>query len=116
MKNTVLIVLAEQKGNCDIWGNLRDKPLQIVEERHGDNFINIFIYEYEYHFYYGYQLRIGTMIRQKLANMKDKNYSSSDIARIHASAEINALCDSNKNVKKLFVDFIKIRYNQSELF
>jgi hypothetical protein len=116
MKDTVLIIPIERKEDCDIWGNLRNNPARIIEERHGDNFINLFIYEYEHHFYYGYQLKVGTMIRQKLANVKDKNYPGSDIARVYASAEIKTLCDTNKNVRKLFEDFTKIRYNQPELF
>jgi hypothetical protein len=112
----LITVPAERKENCDAWGNLRGKSVRIIEERRGDNFINIFIYEYEHYFYYGYQLKVGTMIKQKLANIKDKNYSGSDIALAYANAEIKALCDTNKNVRKLFVGFTKIRYNQPELF
>jgi hypothetical protein len=116
MKDIFLTLPIGRQEYCDVWGNLRNNPIQIIEEHHGDNFIKIFIYEYEHHFYYGYQLKVGTMIRQKLANVKDENYTSIDNIARAASAKIKTLCDTNKNVRKLFEDFTKIRYNQPELF
>jgi hypothetical protein len=59
---------------------------------------------------------MGTMIRERAANIRSEVFGTADAARTAASREIEALCGTNKNVKKLFVDFGKIRYNQGMLF
>lgn len=113
---TVFIVPVAKNESCDIWGNLRIDPVRIIEERHGEDHIKISIYRYADTFIYGYELKVGSMIRQKLANIEDTGYKNSEVAGIYAGREIETLCNTNKNVKKLFTDFIKIRYNQPELF
>ena len=101
---------------CDAWGNIRGEPAGSTEERHGDYYVKIFIYGVDGRFYYGYQIKIGTMIRQKTANIKDRSFSTAELARSSASVEIERVCGTNKNVNKLFADFIRIRYNQGSLF
>jgi len=102
--------------SCDTWGNIQGEPLCTVEERHGNCFVRIFIFCVNGRFYYGYQINIGTMVKQKTANINDHSFSSADFARSAASIEIERICNTNKNVKKIFADFIKIRYNQRSLF
>ena len=114
---SISMVPAEPPNNaCDAWGNIRTEPAGGTEERHGDYYVKIFIYSVEGKFFYGYQLKIGTMIRQKAANIKDRSFSTAELARSACSIEIERVCNSNKNVKKLFADFIRIRYNQGSLF
>jgi hypothetical protein len=112
----LIIPPAGETEECDRWGNLRGEPYQLIDERHGDFFIRIMIYRRGEAFYYGYQLRVGTMIRQRAANMGGEAYRTPAMARMAASIEIEALCGTNKNVKKLFTDFTRIRYNQGSLF
>ena len=111
-----LIPAAPPNGQCDAWGNIRGEPAGTTEERHGDYYVKILIHCVEGVFYYGYQIKIGTMIRQKAANIKDRSFSTAELARSSASMEIERVCNTNKNVKKLFADFIRIRYNQGTLF
>jgi hypothetical protein len=101
---------------CDAWGNIRGEPSVVVEERHGDYYIKILVYCVDGLFYYSFQLKIGTMIRQKVANISDQAFKSPDAARSSASVEIERLCNTNKNTKKYFAEFIRIRYNQGSLF
>ncbi|GHV90431.1 hypothetical protein AGMMS50268_09340 [Spirochaetia bacterium] len=101
---------------CDVWGNIRLEPSYIVEERHGDYFCNILVYCVDGLFYYGFQLKIGTTIRQAAANINGRAFTSSNAARSAASIEIEAECNKNKNTKKFFAEFTIIRYNQGSLF
>jgi hypothetical protein len=101
---------------CDAWGNIREKPSSTVDEHHGDNFIRVLFYNRDTVYYYGFQVKMGTMFRERSANIHDEAFGSADAARAAANREIEALCGTNKNVKKLFVDFGKIRYNQGMLF
>jgi hypothetical protein len=101
---------------CDVWGNIRGEPFCVVDERHGDFFCRILIFCVDGLFYYGFQLKIGTTVRQATANINGRVFKSSDAARSAASIEIEAECNKNKNTKKFFAEFIKIRYNQGSLF
>jgi hypothetical protein len=101
---------------CDVWGNIRGEPFCVVEERHGDFFCRILIFCVDGLFYYGFQLKIGTTIRQAAANINGRSFKSSEAARTAASIEIEAECNKNKNTKKFFADFTRIRYNQGSLF
>jgi hypothetical protein len=56
------------------------------------------------------------MICQKTANTAGEVFGAVETARTAASAEIERLCGTNKNVKKLFADFTRIRYSQRGLF
>jgi len=116
IRNISLIPLAPPNALCDMWGNIKTEPLCTVEERHGDMFARIFVYRAGDRFYYGYQISIGTIVRQKTANLQDRSFSSVDFARSAASIDIERVCNTNKNAKKIFADFIKIRYKQGSLF
>jgi hypothetical protein len=101
----------------DRWGNYRGDPKRIIEERHGDDFIRISIYwAADGVFRYGFQVKVGTMIRQKAANAAGDAFSTVELARMAASVEIEGLCGTNKNVKRAFADFTQIRYSQRGLF
>lgn len=101
---------------CDAWGNIRLDPTCMVEERHGDYFCRILVYCVDGLFYYGFQLRIGTTIRQTVASINGQAFKTSELARSAASIEIERECNKNKNTKKFFAEFIKIRYSQGSLF
>lgn len=101
---------------CDAWGNLRIPPVKTIEEIHGDNFLKLFIYELDGLFYYGFQLKLGGVIRQKTANIKDVAHKTREAARITGCREIQAIGTANRSVKKVFADFSKIRYDEPELF
>ena len=116
LSNVYLIPSAPPGESCDTWGNIQGEPLCTVEERHGNGFVRIFIFSAGGRFYYGYQISIGTMVKQKTANINAHSFGSADFARSAASIEIERICNTNKNVKKMFADFIKIRYNQGSLF
>jgi hypothetical protein len=111
-----LVPPSPQGGSCDAWGNIRGEPSGSVDERHDNHFVKLLVYQKDGRFYYGYQIKIGTMIKQKTANIKDRSFTSEDGARGAASIEVERVCNSNKNVKKLFAEFIRIRYNQRTLF
>jgi hypothetical protein len=102
--------------NIDTWGNLRGGPYSVVEETHGDNFARISIYETDGFFRYGFQLKMGTIIKQKSANIGAPVYKTSFLAREAAVSEITALCATNKNSKRFLADFYKIRYSEYDLF
>jgi hypothetical protein len=102
--------------NFDTWGNLRGEPFLIIEEAHGTNFINIFIYKAGDLFSFGYQLRVGTILRQKKANISGAIYKTNGAAREAAGNEVAALCATNKNSKKYFAEFQKIKYTDYDLF
>jgi len=116
VRSISLVPAAPPNNQCDVWGNVQGEPAGSTEERHGDWYVKITVYCVEGKFYYGYQIKIGTMIRQKTANIKDRAFSTAELARSSASVEIERVCNTNKNVKKLFADFIRIRYNQGSLF
>jgi hypothetical protein len=98
-------------------GNIRYPPEKVIEERHGNNFIKVFLYEYDGGFLYGYQIKIAGMIRQKAANVNDSIRGSSEAAFTDACKEIQNLCMAKRSVREIFIDFDKIMcYNQLELF
>lgn len=111
-------VLAPIAGNsvCDAWGNIRNDPIKIIEESDDDNFVKVFVYEIDGAFYFGYQINVGKTIRQKAANINDRSFKTKELARIYGCAEVETACNSNKNTRKLFAGFKKIKYAQPELF
>jgi hypothetical protein len=102
--------------NLDTWGNMRGEPQKLIEETHGDNFVKISIYDAGGLYCYGYQLKMGTVLRQKAANIGAAMYKTPEAARDAAGNEIAGICAGNKNSKRMFADFINIRYNQADLF
>jgi hypothetical protein len=48
-------------------------------------------------FYYGFQVKIGTTIRQEAANINGRVFKTSEAARSAASIEIEKECGRNKN-------------------
>jgi hypothetical protein len=99
---------------CDTWGNFIN-PLRTIEQNHGKNFIKVFIYGFESRFYFGYQFKLEKLIREKRANISDVFYNTEENARKAARSEMTGLVTETK-LKKLFVMFDKICYNQPELF
>jgi len=102
--------------NFDTWGNLRGDPCRVIEEAHDENAVKVLIYRVDNAFCYGYQLKMGTLIRQKAANIGGAIHKSEAAAREEAGNEIAAICETNKNSKKFFADFTKICYHQYDLF
>lgn len=111
----------------DAWGNLKGPPIKTVDEYHGDDFIKIFVYRYDdmsddsclgrpADYYFGFQIKIDKLVRQKTANIADKPSRSVDEARIEARDIIINICRKNRAIRRLFADFLIIRYNQPELF
>jgi len=100
----------------DQWGNLKGTPLKVIEEKHGENVVKIFIYEYDAGFFFGFQMKIDKTIRQKRANIGDRPMRGVDEARSAAQKMIIDICKKNKVVKRTFAEFTIIRYNQPELF
>jgi hypothetical protein len=116
VRSISLIPPAPPSGSCDAWGNIRGEPDGTAEERHGEDSVKITVHYTDGRWFYGYQIKIGTMIKQKAANVKDHPFSSADFARSAASIEVERVCNTNKNVKRIFAEFIRIRYNQGSLF
>jgi hypothetical protein len=103
--------------NHDVWGNLRGEPCRIIEEAHGSNYIKILIYKADIFFAYGFQMRVGSIMRQKAANISGAIYLTAARAKEAAGNEIESICKTNRNSKKYFEEFSsKIRYTVSELF
>jgi len=102
--------------NFDVWGNLRGEPVLSISEAHGTNFINIFIYKVGDLFSFGYQFHVGTILRQKKANISRAVYKTEGAAREAAGNEVEAICATNKNSKKYFAEFQKIKYTDYDLF
>jgi hypothetical protein len=100
----------------DAWGNLRGDPFNFIEETHGENTIKVFIYQVEMLFYYGYQLKVGTLLRQRVANIGAVAYKTEAAAQEAAGKEIEIICAGNKNSKKYFEEFTKVRYIEYDLF
>jgi hypothetical protein len=100
----------------DTWGNLRGEPYKLIEETHRENTVKVFIYRADMLFYYGYQLKVGTLLRQRAANIGAPAYKTEGAAREAAGKEIKIICDGNKNSKKYFEDFTQIRYSEYDLF
>jgi hypothetical protein len=98
------------------WGNLRGDPVRIIEEAHGDNFVKVSIYQSGVSFAYGFQLKMGTVIRQRAANISGAVFKSEGSAREAAGKEVEAICATNKNSKKYFAEFSKIMYTDYDLF
>ena len=102
--------------NFDTWGNLRGEPFLTIEEAHAANYVNIYIYKVDELFAYGYQLKVGTILRQKKANISGAIYKTDGAAREAAGNEVSAICATNKNSKKYFAEFQKIKYTDYDLF
>jgi hypothetical protein len=102
--------------NFDTWGNLRGDPIKVIDEARENNFVKISIFKVGELYAYGFQLRVGTVIRQRAANIGGAIYDSEGAAREAAGNEVEAICATNKNSKKYFADFQKIRYNNYDLF
>jgi hypothetical protein len=100
---------------CDIWGNFNIEPFKTIEEIHGSNFIKVFIFKIDKQFFYGYQLKIDKVVRQKTANINDSSYGTEAAARIAARNELTGLTSEAK-LRRVFITFDKICYNQPELF
>ncbi|MDR0835263.1 MAG: hypothetical protein LBN11_01610 [Tannerella sp.] len=100
----------------DAWGNLRTNPVKLIEEVHDGNFIRVQIFENNGSFLYGYQLKLGGVIKQKMANVNDLSFKNIDDARLSACSEIKEIGTANRSIRKLFIDFIKVQCNQPELF
>jgi hypothetical protein len=98
------------------WGNLRGDPVRIIEEAHGDNFVKVFIYQSGDLYAYGFQLKVGTVIRQRAANIGGAVFKTEGAAREAAGKEVEAICATNKNSKKYFTEFTKIMYIGYDLF
>ena len=116
IKKISLIPKMPKDETCDTWGNIQGEPFCVIEERHDDWFVKVFVHHVENRYYYGYQINIKTMVRQMTASMNDRSFDSADYARSSASIEVERVCNENKHVKKIFADFIQIRYNQRSLF
>ena len=101
---------------CDAWGCIRNEPVGTISEHIFEDYVKIYIYCVDSKYYYGYHIKIGTMLRQKAASINDRSFGNADHARAAASIEIESVCNTNKNVKSAFADFIRIRYNQGSLF
>jgi hypothetical protein len=99
---------------CDIWGNFIN-PLKTIEQNHGNNFIKVFIYGFENRFYFGYQLKLEKLIKEKKANVSDISYDTEEKAQKAAKDELTSLATETK-LRKVFIMFDKICYNQPELF
>jgi hypothetical protein len=95
---------------------LHGDPHKLIEEIHGENCIRVFIYQVDMLFYYGYQLKVGTLLRQKVANIGAIAYKTGGAAREAAGKEIEIICGGNKNSKKYFEEFAQIRYTEYDLF
>jgi hypothetical protein len=102
--------------NFDTWGNLRGDPVLVIDESHDNNFVKISIYKFGDLFTYGFQLKVGTVIRQRVANIGGAVFNSEGSAREAAGKEVGEICATNKNSKKYFAGFSKIRYNDYDLF
>jgi hypothetical protein len=100
----------------DTWGNLRGDPIRVVEEERGGNFVKVFVYKAGGLFAYGFQLKVGTVIRQRTANIGGAVFKTEGAAREAAGKEVEAICATNKNSRKFFADFQKIRYTDCDLF
>ncbi|MDR2734278.1 MAG: hypothetical protein LBC99_06475 [Spirochaetota bacterium] len=125
MRQTPLIELCRERihetppEGCDAWGNVRGCPCLVIEERHGENFVRILIYEIFGVYAYSFQLRMGSLVRQKTANAAAPMFASLNEARRAAGGEIEGICGAYKNSKKEFVEFQKIHiaeFEQMELF
>jgi hypothetical protein len=116
MNASILALPAAVNAVCDVWGNIRADPIKIIEETHDDNFVNLFIYEIDGAFFFGYQIKVGKTICQKAANIDDETFETQELARVFGCAEIQNACNSNKNTRKLFAGFKKIKDAQLELF
>ena len=100
----------------DQWGNLRGDPIRTVEETHGDNFVKIGIHEANGLFAFGLQLKMGSVITQKPANIGGAVFGSENAAREAAGREVEAVCGGNKNSRKLLCEFEHILYRGYSLF
>jgi hypothetical protein len=103
---------------CDTWGNIKAAPERIIEETHGKNFIKILIFEVDGAFYFGYQFRISRLIRGKTANINGQSYETPGSAITAARKELKGIIFKTKSrgLKMLFANFVKLYYNQPELF
>ena len=102
--------------DTDIWGNLRGEPVKIIDENHEDNFIKIMVYKAGDLYTYGFQLKVGTIVQQKAANINNPMFESENTARVKASLEIENICAKNRNSRKFFLGFTHIQYSGYSLF
>ena len=100
---------------CDIWGNIKKEPIEVIEENHGPNFIRVLIFAVNDRFFYGYQLKLSKIILQKQANINDKPEETKNNAKLAARDELINVA-KEKNINDIFIMFDKICYNQPELF
>jgi hypothetical protein len=100
---------------CDIWGNIKKKPVKILEETQGPNFVKVFIFCTEQGFFYGYQLKLDKLILQKKANINDVPLQTEREALNTARNELIAAA-TEKKLLRVFITFDTICYNQPELF
>jgi hypothetical protein len=102
---------------CDSWGNIKTAEKKVIEESHGADFVNVYIFHLETGFYFGYQLKIKTLIMQKQANIKDTPAKTEHEARIAAREELFSIIEKqSKKILEAFLFFDRICYNQGELF
>jgi hypothetical protein len=102
---------------CDKWGNIKTDPLTIIEESRGTDFVKIYFFKIESSFFYSYQLKIKTVILQKVANINDVPEETEKKARRAARDELTEIMKKqSKNLLKIFLNFDRIYYNQPELF
>jgi hypothetical protein len=102
--------------NINTWGNIHGEPFNLIEEAHDNNYVKISIYKTNDLFAYGFQLKMGTVIRQKVANIGGAVYKTMGAAREAAGKEVAAVCATNKNSKKYFLEFKNICYIDYDLF
>jgi hypothetical protein len=100
---------------CDTWGNIKKEPVRTIEESHGPNFIKVFIFNAGVGYFYGYQLKLNKVVLQKQANITDTPQETEDKAQRAAQDDLMAAV-SEKRLRKVFISFDKICYNQPELF
>lgn len=102
---------------CDNWGNIKTAERKVIEESHGADFVNVYIFQLETGFYFGYQLKIKTIVLQKEANIKDAPAETEQEARLAARKELfSIISKQSKKLLEVFLHFDRICYNQPELF
>jgi len=100
---------------CDKNGNFCIDPVKTIQENHNSDFIKVFIYKTESGFYYGYQLKLKKLVLEKPGNISNIPYETEEKARYATRDELLSLI-TEKQLKKAFLMFDKVCYNQPELF
>jgi hypothetical protein len=101
---------------ANAFGAILSDPVKTIIENHNKDFVRIYLYEFSGAYHFGYQLKVGRIIRQKLANIADPPLESAEAARMAARDEIKQICGSSRFVQNVFAGFTAIMYNQPELF